>query len=111
MEGAGFVWDLFIPHRQAEWNVQAALLHDIFGPLPFRPVTLPPSVRTWNDGCVVQLATGIYEDRDFSPVRMGVLSDALEEAGVGDEEVLGHLRGAVSHCRGCWCVDLVLGKG
>ncbi len=90
---------------------QAALLRDIFGPLPFRPVTLPPSVRTWNDGCVVQLATSIYEDRDFSSERMGVLGDALEEAGVSEAEVLAHLRSPGPHCRGCWAVDLVLGKG
>jgi hypothetical protein len=43
--------------------------------------------------------------------RLAVLADALEEAGVTDEDVLGHLRqqGAV-HVRGCFAVDLVLGK-
>jgi hypothetical protein len=58
----------------------------------------------------MQLATGIYEDRDFSKEKMGVLADALEEAGVSAAEVLGHLRGPGPHCRGCWCVDLVLGR-
>ncbi len=94
----------------AEFAAQATALRDIFGPLPFRQVTLPPAVRTWNGGCVVQLATGICEDRDFSRERMGVLADALEEADVTDEEVLGHLHGSGLHCYGCWCVDLVLGK-
>ncbi len=75
------------------------------------PVTLPPSVRTWNDGCVVKLATAIYEDRDFSKERMGVLGDALEEAGVSDAEVLGHCRDRQAvHVRGCWLVDLLTGR-
>jgi hypothetical protein len=86
------------------------VLYDLFGPLPFRPATFPPSVRAWNDGCIEKLAAGIYQDRDFSSERMGVLADALEEAGVMEQEVLGHLRGPGLHCRGCWCVDLVLGK-
>jgi hypothetical protein len=96
--------------RVGEGAIQADLLRDIFGPLPFRPVTLFPSVRTWNDGCVVKLATAIYLDRDFSPVRMGVLADALEEAGVTDDEVLAHLRSPGLHCRGCWLVDLLMGR-
>jgi hypothetical protein len=57
------------------------------------------------------LAAAIYDGRDFSLVRMGVLADALEEAGVTDEKILGHCRGqGAVHCRGCWVVDLVLGK-
>jgi hypothetical protein len=66
----------------------ARRLRDLFGPLPFRSVTLPSSVRTWNDGCVVKLATTLYDENDFSQERMGVLADALEEAGVTDEDVL-----------------------
>jgi hypothetical protein len=41
---------------------------------------------------------------------MGVLADGLEEAEVTEEEVLGHLRGASTHCRGYWCIDLILAK-
>jgi len=96
---------------QSENGVLADLLRDTFGPLPFRPLPpIAPQVLAWNDGCVVKLAAGIYDGRDFSPVRMGVLADALEEAGVADDEVLGHLRGKGPHCRGCYVVDLVLGK-
>jgi hypothetical protein len=39
-----------------------------------------------------------------------VLADALEEAGCTDQTILGHLRGPVPHVRGCWAVDLILGK-
>jgi hypothetical protein len=96
---------------EAEGRIQADLLRDIFGPLPFRakPV-IGKGVLAWDAGCVVKLAAGIYQDRDFSSERMGVLADALEEAGVTDEDVLGHLRGLGPHCRGCWVVDVVLGK-
>jgi hypothetical protein len=96
---------------EAEMAAQAALLRDLFGPLPFRPVTIPAAVLTWNSGSVVQLATSIYENSELpsgvlAAGRLAVLADALEEAGLGDQEVLGHLRqqGSV-HCRGCWPID------
>jgi hypothetical protein len=78
---------------------------------PFRP--LPPpgeAVLCWNEGLVGKMATAIYDERDFSLQRMGVLADALEEAGVTDAELLGHLRGSGPHCRGCFALDAVLGK-
>jgi hypothetical protein len=94
--------------RPESWP--GVLLRDIFFS-PFRPpAVVAEDVIAWNEGCVVKLATGIYEDRDFSQERMGVLADALEEAGVTDDEVLGHLRGAGAHCRGCWVIDLLTGR-
>jgi hypothetical protein len=39
-----------------------------------------------------------------------VLADALEEAGCGDGELLGHLRGPGDHVRGCRAVDLLSGR-
>jgi hypothetical protein len=99
----------------ADRNAQCRLLREIVGPLPFRPVTVPATVRTSNDGCVVKLATAVYEERSLpsghlDPQRLAVLTDALEEA-EADADLVGHLRqpGAV-HVRGCWCVDLLLGK-
>ena len=41
---------------------------------------------------------------------MPILADALQDAGCDDEAVLAHCRGAGPHVRGCWVVDLVLGK-
>ena len=38
-------------------------------------------------------------------------ADALEEAGVTDAGLLGHLRGPGPHVRGCHVLDLVLGRG
>jgi hypothetical protein len=70
---------------------------------------------TWDGGVVVRLARAAYEERDLPDGtldndRLAVLADALEEAGCGDARILGHLRGGGEHCRGCFAVDLLLGK-
>jgi hypothetical protein len=40
-----------------------------------------------------------------------ILADALQDAGCDNADILGHCRGPGPHVRGCWVVDLVLGKG
>jgi len=87
-----------------ERNAQAAILGCLFGN-PFRSVAILPS---WRTSGVLVLATGIYADKAFN--RTPILADALEDVGCTDAELLGHLRGPVPHVRGCWAVDLVLGK-
>jgi hypothetical protein len=94
---------------------QAKLLRDIFGPLPFRRVSIPPSVRAWQDATVVRLSEASYEcrrlpDGTLEPQRLFVLADALEEAGCNDVGILAHLRGGGVHVRGCYVLDLLLGK-
>jgi hypothetical protein len=42
--------------------------------------------------------------------RLAVLADALEEAGCIDADILNHCRQPGEHVRGCWVVDLLLGK-
>jgi hypothetical protein len=56
----------------------------------------------------LDLAAAMYEARDFAG--LPVLADALEEAGCEDAGVLAHCRGPGPHARGCWVVDLLLGK-
>ncbi|HYH68698.1 MAG TPA: hypothetical protein VD866_28655 [Urbifossiella sp.] len=87
-----------------QWDRELAL--ELIGPNPFRPVAFDP---IWRTEAVVGLARGMYEARDFGP--MPVLADALEDAGCADADVLAHCRGPGPHVRGCWVVDLVLGKG
>ena len=42
---------------------------------------------------------------------MPILADALQYAGCANEDILGHCRDAsATHVRGCWVIDLVLGK-
>jgi len=62
----------------------------------------------WRTSDVVDVARGIYEDKAFE--RMPILADALMDAGCEDEQIIGHCRGEGPHVRGCWVVDLVLGK-
>ncbi|MBY0456749.1 MAG: hypothetical protein K2V38_05395 [Gemmataceae bacterium] len=80
------------------------LLRDIFGN-PFRPVAFSPE---WRAETAVLLARQMYESRDFGA--MPILADALQDAGCDDEGILAHCRGEGPHVRGCWVVDLVLGK-
>ena len=72
---------------------------------PFRPVAFDPR---WQTADVTALARGIYEDRAFD--RLPLLADALMDAGCDHADVLAHCRGDGPHVRGCWVVDLVLGK-
>ncbi len=96
---AGFFGD-----EQREQSLLCDLLRCVFG-TPFRPPTLPPA---WRTRSVTALAQSIYDDRTFD--RLPILADALEEAGCTDADILGHCRGPGPHVRGCWVVDLLLGK-
>ena len=84
--------------------VQNAILRDLFGN-PFRPVGFLPS---WRTSAAVGVARSMYEARDFAA--MPILADALQDAGCEDSTILSHCRGDGPHVRGCWVVDLVLGK-
>jgi hypothetical protein len=83
---------------------QCRVLRDIFGN-PFRPVAFDPR---WRTADTVALAHGIYDERAFD--RLPLLADALADAGCADEQVIGHCCSKDPHVRGCWVVDLVLGK-
>lgn len=89
---------------EGERTAHRAFIGDIFGN-PFRPVTFSPE---WHTSTAVDLARSMYESRDFSP--MPILADALEEAECDNPDILTHCRGDGPHVRGCWVVDLVLGK-
>jgi hypothetical protein len=97
-----------VPVSRAECAAQCDFLRDIFGPSPFRRVTVDPSWLLWNGGTIARLAEAIYEDRAYD--RLPILADALEEAGCTDADILGHCRGGGNHVRGCWPVDLLLRK-
>ena len=91
--------------RHAELEAQCSILRDIFGPQPFRPLSLHSSSLS---NTVSELAQAIYDDRSFD--RLPELADAMQKAGCDSEEILNHLRGVGPHVRGCWALDLVLGK-
>jgi hypothetical protein len=92
-------------------GVQAGLLREVAGN-PFRPAEVG---ARWLTPTVSALAAAAHEDRSLPSghldlARLAVLADALEEAGCADADLLGHLRAPGPHVRGCWALDLILGK-
>ena len=83
---------------------QIAAIRDVFGN-PFRE---PGFSALWRTATTMALANSMYESRDFGP--MPILADALEEVGCDGADVLEHCRRSEPHVRGCWVVDLLLGK-
>jgi hypothetical protein len=92
------------PQSPDERVAMAQSVRDVFGN-PFRSVNIDSS---WLTSDVRILAEGIYQDRAFD--RMPILADALQDAGCDNEDILNHCRQTGEHVRGCWVVDLLLGK-
>ena len=95
----------------AKLLVSVALIREVIGN-PFRATRLDTA---WRMPTVVSLAQAAYDERalptgHLDPVRVAVLADALEDAGCSNEAILSHLRSAGPHVRGCWALDLILGK-
>lgn len=88
-----------------------ALLRDCIGN-PYRPISINSA---WQTPTILSLAQAAYDNRNLpdgtlEDDRLTILADALEEAGCQDADILGHLRSPGPHVRGCWALDLVLGK-
>jgi len=105
--------------QAAEEPLQAGLLRDVLGPLPCRTLRLDLGGGTSLVGSLAQTA---YETRFapapsrpgwliLDPARLAVLADAVEDAGGYDTEQAEHLRTPGPHLRGCWVIDILLGKG
>ena len=122
--GAWIVNELYSSDKWEAWSVAESLenwlvqnnsrseavllpriVREIFGN-PFRPVFFDPM---WRTSDVMLLAKGIYDERAYD--RMPILADALQDADCDSDDILTHLRDATAmHVRGCWALDLVLGK-
>jgi hypothetical protein len=91
-----------------ERHRQAALIRDILGN-PFQPVSPDP---LWCGPTVRGLAKAAYEERlsdgSLDAARLGILADALEDAGCAHAGMLTHLREPGPHAPGCWPLDLLL---
>ncbi len=95
----------------ADAATQAARVREVLGN-PFRPVAF---LAEWRTPAALTLAEAAYDERSLpsghlDPARLVVLSDAVEEAGCADADFLAHLRSPGPHVRGCWALDLVLGR-
>ena len=80
------------------------LVREVFGN-PFRPVSID---KAWLTPNAAALAQAIYDDHAFD--RMPDLAEALENSGCTNTAILDHCRGPGPHVRGCWVIDLLLGK-
>ena len=101
----------------AELATQCEIVRDLFCN-PFH--SLPPKKGKraweeqrrnwlgWNGGMIHQIAEVIYNERRMED--LPILADALEDAGCTDAALLDHLRSPGPHVRGCWALDLLLGK-
>jgi len=85
--------------QQAEDRHEANLVRHIFGN-PFRPYPAPPS---WS-AAVVNLAQAVYNGADAG----FALHDALLESGHPD--LAAHFMEQGWHPKGCWAVDLIMGR-
>jgi hypothetical protein len=75
---------------------------------PFRPVQLRHSWLRDNGGSARYLAEAIDSEGRFED--MPILADALEDAGCSVSAILDHCRAPMQHWRGCWALDLLLGR-
>jgi hypothetical protein len=96
--------ELFKSICRQERPHHAQLIRCVFSS-PCRAATLNDA---WLTRSVVELAGTIYERRDFT--RLPSLAAMLEEAGCREQAILFHCREEGPHTRGCWPVDLILGK-
>jgi hypothetical protein len=92
------------PVTIAEHREQVALVHCLFG----NPFRAQPDCTAWLKREEIALAESIYAERAFD--RMPLLADALEASGCKNADVIDHCRSGREHARGCWVVDLLLGK-
>jgi len=89
----------------AESAAHCDIIRDIFGN-PYRKVNFH---KQWRTDTAVALAKQMYDSRDFSA--MPILADALQDAGCDNDDILNHCRDPKQvHVRGCWVVDLVMGR-
>jgi hypothetical protein len=93
------------PFRKVRWV--SARLRDKIDPRP-ADLLLVREGLTWERGIVLGLAQAIDEERAWD--RMPILADALEDAGCAEPSLLEHLRQGGAHARGCWALDLLLGR-
>jgi hypothetical protein len=90
------------------------MFREVFGN-PFRRSVIEPGWLSWNNSTIPKLAQAAYDERHLPEATLdtaclAILADALEEAGCTNAEILTHCRGQGPHVRGCWAVDLILGK-
>jgi hypothetical protein len=103
---AGLLWETY-----AVYQFQVGLFRELIRN-PFHSAALDPARLTLDAAALAQAA---YDERVLpfcylDLARLSILADALEDIGCTDEAILSHLRSPGPHVRGCWALDLLLGK-
>jgi hypothetical protein len=92
-------------------NAALVLLRDVLGNpfqrIKFDPATLPAPVLAQGQAAYAERQPGQTE---LDAARLAVFADALEDTGHVPQAILDHLRQPGPHIRGCWALDIVLGK-
>lgn len=84
---------------QREKRVQASLLRDLYG----NPFQENPAKAVW-PAAVVKLAKEVYDGQDsFAALQAALLKS-------GKSELAKHFQEEDRHPKGCWVVDMILGK-
>src|SRR5262249_16751582 len=99
---------LTLPDGRTGHPLGGARIRGVFGNF-ITPAVVQKHWLRWNDRTIPRMAQATYDEKAWD--RRGVLADALEDAGCSDASILDHLRGPGPHVRGCWAIDLLLGKG
>ncbi len=86
--------------RQQMQQLQEDIYYDLL--MPDATFDHTPQAHT------LMLAKAIYADNDWES--LPVLADALEDEGFDNPTYLHHLRNGRRHWRGCWALDMLLGK-
>jgi hypothetical protein len=91
----------------SEVAAQRRLYSDIIGPAFWVSDGLGDARRSPH---VREMVAGLDRSRDFDPLGMLALGDALEEAGCTNPEMLEHCRSGGPHHRGCWVIEELTGR-
>lgn len=92
--------------RRALVRQQVRALREVVGN-PFHAPELPEAAGHFEGGLIGRLAEEIYDQQDYA--RLPILGDALEDVGA-DPLLVEHCHDEGPHLRGCWVIDLILGK-
>lgn len=106
-EQAAHAWTHMLGLTPGQTKRHADILREVMAN-PFANLQLDGALLAWRDGTIPKLAQACYESNDLSMI--GILGDALEEAGCNDLRVFEHVRKKQAHFRGCWLVDWILAR-
>jgi len=98
---------LWIQSEREERTRQVNIIHDLFGD-PFHRIALEPGTPNWRTDELRELARTIAAEQSYD--RLPLIAKKLGEARCSEFQLMEHCRRAAGHVRGCWAIDLLLGK-